>query len=1385
MRIFSGKTILPPDYFTDDCRVPQGFVFALERSSKPFSTTPLSNFVRPIGGVTHLQIYHSVTGGHVASAQDQKNNLRFLEWQTQEIKRILLDVKLSVPELQSYTERWESTVEEMLFNVIKARRLLSSGSDWLQVKELVAKLDDGLDIMVGAFNLLQAQLQPYRNRTSIETVIHRFIRLKADLPKAISLSFFKSPIQQNFVGLRFRLTAQVCHKRLCFPNMQLSIWSLQGNECGTNYNPSTQEDGLLVEGKALHATSLGSFLEFPEGGTLEMFLNRDSEDVVTTFESLVNLLGLKRNATIRMTGNKLSFVFWGPMFGEFDALLNVKADFENVVDWNSVVFTVEGTMNKSSRLYTLLERMISNETTKAATEATRRLASAQVAFNNAKRKAESVRDVLKSEQFVVEELKVKKERAAEELRVAQLKYHQAKVRFNSTFYFLQNTRSLVCEIQDCNYTCLNGCITPDLCQDPLNISYLERYCNTVEKPVTVKVVQQTIEKRRFSVQTYKTVYTGNCRSGVSLKTVMKYAKTGAEIGKTIGSIVKGPIGGFVGTIIGGVVGGVIGLLSKKIFGCSNTYERVPAEPQIVEYKHKMFNVKAVEQIIKQVKCTGHKVKTKPGGYGPPYQCCKQYGCQTKVLDPQCIMNNEECLVSMTELKFALDAMNETLQSEFLFLRRSVDNVKKATFSHEKARVRHESAVTRLKQVLAYMKQQLSAVEITNASMLHVRQIVDFGLKISQAMNASDSKKIVNIGEMQFSLSTASQGTRKIVFQCNVSTNSGQQTPLSLLVDFDQVERSVSLASKNIITKLFAGKHSRRKRSTRQVSANSTNSLHSNFIDYPYACLFVNKTHLYLSYMFRSLGNLISSVRGLNVKLSSGLYDLERLSQSINVSSSIWNASRSVNDGSTYPNSSFVKEYLEMIQVFKDENTRLNNDSSQSWNDTLEAWRAFLEVFTSSKGFEECSGTQDCINYFFEGAKEFYEFEDSPRALEIKDAALQLKEVVKSLTTEALTLLEAEQVLYQAVSLLKKTRDNSVLCGTLPRVTSSSRGEVILFPGDSLSLNCSAEKEEGLKYAWRKNDELIGESVDGSFYVRGVTKDNEGAYVCIVSNNKGSTFSNVTIVKVQGKPNITRHPRPQRVLIGSQIPATFICNATAEPSPTFQWFFQPTNSSAIKINETKRTLYMANPQLHDEGYYYCEASNEHGAAVSQKARLDVLNNTVGFPRLLVTFNLTTHCWLTSNSSNSSSQYLLPCDSESLTVLLSSQDKNLTNNLLHSLARSLNVSTESISELQYDFGNTSKSSVAFVIDIDNEHWKANNFTSYIEIVEAIAVAEAGILGNLEQFNSDVFNKTFKVPWNNSTLLGDPGSILVVPLSPQCPQGQSLSGNGYICGRITKTF
>ena len=1366
----SGVTFLAAG-FSDDCRVPQGFVFVLERSSKIFSASPLAYIIRPDGGLKYLQIYYSVTGGHVVSAQDNKNNLRFVEWQAQEIKRTLLAVGRTVPQLQFITRRWEAVTDEMLADVTKARHLLSSVSDWLRLKVLVKQLDDDIDLISRAFDLLIAKLQFYRNQTTINSFIHRFIKLRADLPKAISLSFSKSVIQQNFIGLRFLLTAQICHKELCFANIDSSIWSLHGNDCNTN--PSRQEAGLLVEGTALDTISLGSLITLPAGGTLKMFQSRDRDLVSTTFEGVVHLLGMKKNAMVKITGSELSFVISGDVFGEFDALLNVTAQIDNVVDWDSIVFRVEGKMNRSSHLHSLLEKMIRNETTMAARNATQRLAYSHSAYVDAKRKSDFVKDVLKSKQSVVDKLKVWKENAAEELRLARLKYHLAKPQFNRTFYFLEHVQGYICEIQECNYTCLNGCVTPDLCQDPINITYLQRQCNTVDKPITINVIQKEIEKRSFTVPTYQTVYTGNCRSGISIKTVFKYALTGAQIGSTIGTVLKGPVGRAVGFVVGGVIGGIVGAFKKSIFGCSNTYEKVPAEPQIVEYDHKIYKVKSVEQIIKEVKCNGHTVTAKPGGYGPPYQCCKQYGCETKVMDPKCILDNEKCLLSITELKFTLNALNETLQSEFLSLRSSVERVKKATFSFEKARVLHKNAVSQLKQIEAHVKQKLSIVEITNASMIHTRRIVDFGLKIAQAMNSSDNGKVVDVDDLHFSLSVVSGDAKQIVVQSNASTLSGKQVPVRFLLNFDQMQRSVSSASKNIIVDLFGGKRARKKR--------STHSVHSSFMDYLYACLFVNNTNLYFSYMFKSLHTLINSVKGLNQDLTIGIHELEHLSQTMNATGSFSNASKTANNyGKEYLNSSFVTGFLEVIQVLKDENINLMNGSSQSWNDTFEAWRAFLEVYTLEKGFEECSGTQDCIKYFFEGAKEFYEFESSRRALEIKDALPRLEIVIQSLTTKALSMEEAEQALILADHLLNKTLDESVLCGGSPSITSSSQGEVIIFPGESLSLNCSAKTEEILTYTWRRNDKTISKSTFGAFSIDAVTKDDEGAYVCEVSNNKGNTLSNVTIVRIHSKPVITEHPQPHRVVFRSQIPVTFKCNATAKPLPTFQWFFQSKNASTIRINETRPVLYIADPHLYQEGYYFCEASNEHGRAVSQRARLDVLNYTVCLPRLLITFNLNNLCWLTSNSSNSSAPDSQLCDR-----LPSSLDDNLTDSLLNALATSLNLSTFRVSDLTYYSENTSKPYLLFTVDFDKDLLKDENLTTFTKVTEAIAVGEARMVENLQKFNADVLNKIFKVSWNSTTLLVEPGSIFAYPLSPECPEGQFLTGNGFICGELRSTL
>ena len=160
-----------------------------------------------------MQIYYSIDGGEDIAAFDPNNNLKSLEYQTQDIKKVFLDVQIFVPELRETTQTWTAVLEGTLIKVIKARNLLSSSSDLLQLKKLVAEIDNDLEKIPRVLDLLIARSQPYRNRSNIENAISRLLKLKSDLPMTISLVFTQSSIRQSFAGVRFALVAQICHKR--------------------------------------------------------------------------------------------------------------------------------------------------------------------------------------------------------------------------------------------------------------------------------------------------------------------------------------------------------------------------------------------------------------------------------------------------------------------------------------------------------------------------------------------------------------------------------------------------------------------------------------------------------------------------------------------------------------------------------------------------------------------------------------------------------------------------------------------------------------------------------------------------------------------------------------------------------------------------------------------------------------------------------------------------------------------------------------------------------------------------------------------------------------------------------------------------------------------
>lgn len=92
---------------------------------------------------------------------------------------------------------------------------------------------------------------------------------------------------------------------------------------------------------------------------------------------------------------------------------------------------------------------------------------------------------------------------------------------------------------------------------------------------------------------------------------------------------------------------------------------------------------------------------------------------------------------------------------------------------------------------------------------------------------------------------------------------------------------------------------------------------------------------------------------------------------------------------------------------------------------------------------------------------------------------------------------------------------------------------MVLTGDTVNLTCLVSNSNEVEIVWIKNERVIEDVNDEALVLKNANTETEGVYHCEVSNNRGSTVSNVTIVVVHEAPRITEHPRDVRVLVGTE------------------------------------------------------------------------------------------------------------------------------------------------------------------------------------------------------------------------------------------------------------
>ncbi len=797
-----------------------------------------------------------------------------------------------------------------------------------------------------------------------------------------------------------------------------------------------------------------------------------------------------------------------------------------------------------------------------------------------------------------------------------------------------------------------------------------------------------------------------------------------------------------------------GALADVLFGCDNYQEKV-----LIGYKTKIHNVTRTKLQNKTVtfqefKCGQPKIESIVSGYKEPRECCKNANGKLEVLDPNCVSHNEDCLNQMSRLNNEIRKSNETLFEEFRAMRNEGKQTIIAQLVANKARLNVDVATKQLELARARLKQNEFAKKSINLTRITQRE--KLGLNLGEKIKILGGKALVTVESLAFSVSMARSSTKtRFPLTANVKTFEGINKAIQVSMDFRSESDSLALASRRIVKTLFGTFHPKRRRSAGQeFLVSKTNDNEGN------ECLFTYQARIFFADITESLLFAIKGKRNFEEAMSSGIRSLESLLKT-----------DKPDEFSSGTRQQIGESFSDIIQSLK--GVQLNSSGAIYWNDTLDDVRGFLDVLSREKNFTECSGVQDCTNFFFDRLEEMYEMEYHPRAMAIKAMLQSLKNIISGILKENHELSALEDAISQAKLLINRSADDVILCGKKPEIEKSSPVHVIAILGETVKLVCEAKSTLEVEYFWIKNDQPLEETNSTILELRNISKQSEGAYKCQASNRRGITVSNVTIVEVHQRPNITEQPKDFQGLVGDETLST-VCNSTGIPRPETEWFFismKGQKHEAVRLNTTARVLRISNLTTANAGFYYCNVSNLHGTVQSRIAKLDVARFVSGVPRIAVSLKLK-QCISAASPGHNSSHCNANTSQKSQQI-----DSAAFEYFTRKMLERLNWSLDKVNSKHYNPFPNALISFIYIVNGENSSKSEGN---KLEALYSFSLSRRRMGDGLKKLYFALKDESMKFKWKNLTISGDTESLAFWFLPQWCPHGTRRHDNGFLCGK-----
>ena len=305
------------------------------------------------------------------------------------------------------------------------------------------------------------------------------------------------------------------------------------------------------------------------------------------------------------------------------------------------------------------------------------------------------------------------------------------------------------------------------------------------------------------------------------------------------------------------------------------------------------------------------------------------------------------------------------------------------------------------------------------------------------------------------------------------------------------------------------------------------------------------------------------------------------------------------------NSSSITQIVQVVNSIVTAADALLSSLNSSSN-VFVSWQLAMGTVTTISD-TNCFGFVDCLIVTASHTQQL--LQDMPGAMattllaELPAARQTLTELALATT---LSLEEAKSKTAPMAAIISDIEAIGYWCSRPPVIAEQPERDAYVNVGQQLSLSCRANSSLPVAYSWKKNKFVLPSYTTNYLTRYSAQVSDEGVYQCLATNSIITTTSLFSTVTVFDPPVITLSPSDYTTFEGDDNGAVFVCNATARPSPNYQWHWSPDGEMwSDVVNGTANELFISKPPMESEGWYRCRAYTDNAWVQSGNARLTIL------------------------------------------------------------------------------------------------------------------------------------------------------------------------------------